>query len=142
MLLRIYEVQIHYKILYFDIDITISYILLYYVLNIISCIITYLSSRFIGYYFRIFDAFYFISILIPNFWSGFWHSFVFQIHFTKNIPLCTDPQLFCQCRVFVNVTMVVNSSHPNLSFLFYHVYVSSPTLIKCQWNNHMFPREF
>ena len=42
MLVRIYEVQLNYKIIYFDIDITISYILLWYVVNILYFIVTYL----------------------------------------------------------------------------------------------------
>ena len=66
MLVRIYEVQPHYKIIYFHINVTILYIILKYVVIILSFIVTNLSSVLIGYYFQIFIIFYFISILVPN----------------------------------------------------------------------------
>ena len=40
----IYEVQLHYKIIYFGINIIILYLYIYYVLNIISFVVTYPPS--------------------------------------------------------------------------------------------------
>ena len=64
MLVCIYEVQLHYKIKYFDNDIRILYISLNFFLNFLSFVVTYISSRLIGYYFRMFGIFYFISTFI------------------------------------------------------------------------------
>ena len=65
---------------------------------------------------KMFIVFYFIIILIPAFWLNLCNSFLFQIHFTKNKPFCTDPQLICKCkRFFVTFTMAVNPPEPTLS---------------------------
>ena len=48
MLVRIFEVQIHYKIIYFDIDIRILYIFVYCVLITLLFIVSYISSCLIG----------------------------------------------------------------------------------------------
>ena len=68
--------------------------------------------------FRIFSVFYFIIILVPNFLCDSCNSFVLQIDFTKNNPLCNDPQFFWQCKCFfVTVTIAVNSPHYTLYFV-------------------------
>ena len=54
MLVLIYEVQLNHKIIYFDIDIRILFILQYYVVNIVSFIVTCLSSGLIGYYLQVY----------------------------------------------------------------------------------------
>ena len=61
-----------------------------------------------------------MSILILVFWFNLWNLSIFQIHFTKNNPLCTDPQLIWQCKCFfVTVTMAVNSPEPTLFAVVY-----------------------
>ena len=66
MVVRIYEVQPHYKIIYFDIDITILCISHYFVVNILSFIVSFLTSGLIGYYYRLLIVFYFIRIFISE----------------------------------------------------------------------------
>ena len=126
MLVRIFEVQIHYEIIYL-----ISILRLYtFCYNMLSMLYHLLSHIYLPLLlviiFRTFILFYFISILIPTFSLDFWNSFIFQIHFTKNNPLCTDPQVIWKCKCFfVTVTMVIYSPQPTLySVIFSYICLS------------------